>query len=188
MAHGVSVGSLSSGPITSTTINMQGNTLSTGTVNASGNINFPGGYGGGRSYAYIGWQDNSQPAFLIYSGDPGWDCFMAFHRLNFATYFGLGTDNTLRWGGWSHGNNSWRLWSERDFGNPFAYGTPVVDGRMPFAGDPGVPYNSGPYEPYGGAVCTGMNGAAPVGYYVVQTFRMRYMQLKNANWWTIAYA
>jgi hypothetical protein len=68
-----------------------------------------------------------------------------------------------------------------------SFANAVVDGRMPHAGDPGVPYN-GMWEPYGGAVCTGCGGGAPVGYYVIQSFRMRYMQLCNTGWWTIGYA
>jgi hypothetical protein len=45
--------------------------------------------------------------------------FFAFHRPGIAAnYFGLATDNTLRFGGWTDVGANWRIWHE-------AYGTPV---------------------------------------------------------------
>lgn len=41
---------------------------------------------------------------------------------SFGTWFGLDTDNELAWGGWSHGNVRYRIWSEKNF-NPNLYVT-----------------------------------------------------------------
>lgn len=46
---------------------------------------------------------------------------MAFHRPSaHATYFGLGTDNQFRYGGWSAGQTSYRFWTEQNF-NPLSF-------------------------------------------------------------------
>lgn len=34
---------------------------------------------------------------------------------SFGCFFGLNTDNNLAWGGWSHGNVAYKIYSERDF-------------------------------------------------------------------------
>lgn len=44
--------------------------------------------------------------------------FLTFHRAGiFACYFGLDYDNQLKVGGWSMGNNAYRIWTEQNF-NP----------------------------------------------------------------------
>jgi len=149
--------------------------ITSGNINASGAIIYTSGATmQGRSYAYIGWQDNSTPALTLYSGDPGWDCFMAFHRLNFACFFGLRTDGYLAWGGWSHGNSSWRLWSERDGG------WPISNCYLPYAGDVYHGSEAGVTQPYGGAVAAG-------AYSYGGGLRYRYLQVYTNSWWTVGY-
>ena len=71
----------------------------------------------------------------------------------------------------------------------FTFGNGVKDGRLLLAGDWGVPYdNSGVVrEPYAGAVMTGCKSiSSPV--YVIQVFRMRWMQLYTSDWYTVGLA
>ena len=52
-----------------------------------------------------------------------------------------------------------------------------------------IPYSGNtPWEPYGGAVCTGMNGSAPVGYYVIQTGAVSLHAAFTTGWYTVGYA
>lgn len=49
-------------------------------------------------------------------GNNGASAAMCFLREgSFGTYFGINTDNSLSWGGWSHGNVAYRVYSEKDF-------------------------------------------------------------------------
>lgn len=73
--------------------------------------------------------------------------FIAFHRSgNHAVYFGLDTDNELKFGGWSRGANAYKIWHEANFtpGNylPLSGGTITgpfrVDGEFSINRAPGV--------------------------------------------------
>jgi hypothetical protein len=111
----------------------------------------------------------------------GQDACMTFHIPGvFATNFGLGGDNNLYMGGWSHAPNYYRLWSARDF-----TAIPIINCRLAYAGD----YQHGPTsamtEPYGGAVMTGCQG---VTYGPNWLKRYRYLQFLMTSWWTVGYA
>nr|WP_314187432.1 tail fiber domain-containing protein [uncultured Brevundimonas sp.] len=55
---------------------------------------------------------NIHPSLEVTANAQG-AAMMAFHRPGaYATYFGLGTDNQFRYGGWSAGQASWRFWTE----------------------------------------------------------------------------
>jgi len=149
-------------------------------ITASGTISAPtiatdGATMMGKSYAYIGWDNGGKGAIEVRSGDPGWDAFMTFHRPGaFATYFGLRTDNVFCFGGWSHGNNAWRFWTELQCGHP------ISNCYLPHAGD--VYHGNQPdvTEPYGGAVAT---GAFSYG----GGLRYRRLQVYTSSWWTVGY-
>ncbi len=73
--------------------------------------------------------------------------FIAFHRSgNHAVYFGLDTDNELKFGGWSRGANAYKIWHEANFtpGDylPLSGGTITgpfrVDGEFSLNRAPGV--------------------------------------------------
>ena len=112
----------------------------------------------------------------------GSDAFMSFHQRarSFANNFGLSTDGNLWFGGWSHGWQSWRFWTTRDFN-----GAPLTNSRMVHAGDPYMMAGQGLSEPYGGAVMTGSTGI--YSQQAPQWIRYRYLQIANSGWWTVGY-
>ena len=62
----------------------------------------------------IGVNDSSGSMQVI--GAAGYDAVMTFHKPDaFAVKFGLGASNQLEVGGWSLGNNKYRLWTEQNF-------------------------------------------------------------------------
>jgi hypothetical protein len=64
----------------------------------------------------------------VYS-DNGREAVMSFHRHNvFAGYFGLGTDNNLRYGGWSYGSVCYKLWSDGNDGAGSGMDADMLDG------------------------------------------------------------
>jgi hypothetical protein len=66
---------------------------------------------------------------------------------------------------------------------------PVQDGRLANAGSPGLPMASGIYEPYGGAVITGLQRDIGTAGGPINAARWRYMQLlRPSGWYTVAYA
>jgi len=69
-----------------------------------------------------------------------------------------------------------------DINNP-----PVTGVRLAYAGDFGLPYDGTDWEPVGGGVVVGCKGAAPVGYYVIQSFRVRRLQQFKSSWVTVDY-
>ncbi|UAV84553.1 tail fibers protein [Pseudomonas phage PHB09] len=71
---------------------------------------------------------NVTPFLVGNGGNNGASAVMAFIRDgSFGTYFGLDTDNNLAWGGWSHGNVRYQIWSQKNF-NPDSY---VSKGELP---------------------------------------------------------
>ena len=86
---------------------------------------------------------------------------------SFGTWFGLDTDNELAWGGWSHGNVRYRIWSERNF-NPNLYVTAGAFGStLVAASSTGVPGSyamlvntSGSNVGPGGTLATGLTYAS----------------------------
>jgi hypothetical protein len=176
-------GPLNSYGITCHAINTQGNGITAAGINAS-NVATDGATMMGKSYAYIGWDNGGKGAIEVRSGDAGWDSFISFHQPGaFATYFGLrNSDKNMCFGGWSHGNNSWKLWSERDFGFPRAR---VYDVRMEYVGgDYGNPNDGVMREPHGGAAATGFACFSDGGMNV----RYRRIQIEmDGNWYTINY-
>ncbi|WKV20457.1 putative tail fibers protein [Pseudomonas phage 16Q] len=71
---------------------------------------------------------NVTPFLIGNGGNNGAAAVMAFVRDGaFGTYFGLDTDNNLAWGGWSHGNVRYQIWSQKNF-NPDSY---VSKGELP---------------------------------------------------------
>ena len=111
MSHAVAVGGLTSGTgafsgaLTAPTVDTDGVTMR------------------GKSYAYIRWAA-AAAALEVRSGNDAWDAFMSFHIVGqFACFFGLQyPDYNLCFGGWSHGDQAWQLWSSRDFGHPYYSG------------------------------------------------------------------
>lgn len=109
------------------------------------------------------------------------DPFISFHRPgSFACNFGLGNDQNMRFGGWSHGGNYWKLWSERDF-----TGFPLSNGRLPHAGDAAPPLDG-----YGDTIAHAVvaSGYTSSMNYSVGGFRFRYVQGYTTGWFTFAYA
>lgn len=74
----------------------------------------------------------------------GGAAFITLHRPNnFACYFGLDTDNQLKYGGFSLGNNSYKIWNQNNDGAGSGLDADLLDGkhasdfaaRLPLAGD-----------------------------------------------------
>jgi hypothetical protein len=126
-----------------------------------------------------------------------YDACMTFHRPGaFACNFGLSSDGNFYMGGWSYGNGTqYKFWTTRDFTSLPAPTPPpnlapyVNNARLVHAGDPGGPINT-MYEPYGGAVITGIQfNVFPSDYRVGAVVgRYRYLQFLTTGWWTIGYA
>jgi len=102
----------------------------------------------------------------------------------FGSNFGMGTDGNFYFGGWSHGANSYKLWSTRDFA-----GSPITNSRMTVAGDSTFTFAPGStmVEPFSGAVATGFQ-AVLIGATNALTVRFRSLQFFiNGNWVTVAF-
>jgi hypothetical protein len=117
----------------------------------------------------------------------GWAA-MTFHVHGaFACNFGLLNNGNYYMGGWSHGGNYWQFWTARDFPAP-NFGPYVNNARLVYAGDPIGPSGS-MYEPYGGAVVTGIQFNVFGDFRVSSVAgRYRYLQFATTSWWTIGYA
>ena len=165
--------------------------------NANGNVNMSNalGVGGTVSASFgnfaTGWDATCVDATLNYGGNGGLrvigntDPFISFHTLSrgFATNFGLGNDNNMRWGGWSNGGNYWMFWTEKHTG------WPLSNGRLPYAGDQALGWPSSPYtESVAHALLSG-GTASNIGYgNNVTGFRYRLVQGFTSGWFTFAYA
>jgi hypothetical protein len=75
-----------------------------------------------------------------------------------------------------------RLWGTNDFAS-----LPVMNGRLPFAGDFQFSQGGGMAEPFNGGLITGLNTPF-AGYVVSVQGRYRYMQLYTSSWFTVGYA
>src|SRR5690606_6630135 len=91
-------------------------TPNTGTftqINASGRVI---GSGGLAASTGLGVSTGALGAFEARSqgsGGTAGAAYIAFHRPNaYAAYLGLDTDNQWKVGGWSAGNNAYRIWHE----------------------------------------------------------------------------
>ena len=155
-------------------------TLANGNVTMSHAVSIGGSLSvTGFSTLGTGWDTTCVNSTVNYGANSGvrimgsQDAFMSFHRLSgFAANFGLGNDNSLRFGGWSHGSNYWLVWTERHCGYPFS------QGRILFAGDIG--FGSGMQEA-ANTVFTGMD-------YGGGLHRCRYVQMYTNGWVTINHA
>jgi len=141
---------------------------------ASGNI----GSGGGMN------------SIMVYGGASDWAA-MTFHSPgSFACNFGMHpTNGNFYQGGWSLGTGvAYMFWTEKNL-------NPIQDGRLVYANDLNTPIpggNSGAealYEPYRGAVITGLNARAPnngSGAGIVGA-RYRWLQLLTpGGWYTVS--
>lgn len=134
-----------------------------------------GGYGAIRIQSYD--TTNNGGAFLEF-----------LNQNRYGAYLGLDTDSQLKFGGWSAGSNAYRI---HHWGNC----NPIIDNRLVFAGDQtgqGIYNNAGGniWEPYAGAVISGVAVINVGGSYVIANARWRYMQKQDSygNWFTVAYA
>lgn len=60
----------------------------------------------------------------------GGAAFITLHRPNnFACYFGLDTDNQLKYGGFSLGNNSYKIWNQNNDGAGSGLDADLLDGK-----------------------------------------------------------
>jgi hypothetical protein len=78
------------------------------------------------------------------------------------------------------------IWHSGNFNPATISASTVTNARMPDAGGPAVNYN-GWQEPLNGAFCTGWLGQNFSGVYVINAFRMRYLQLYTTSWWSVGY-
>jgi hypothetical protein len=78
------------------------------------------------------------------------------------------------------------IWHSGNFSPGTIPSAVVTNARMPDAGGPAVNYN-GWQEPFNGAFVTGWLGQNFSGVYVINAFRMRFLQLYTTSWWTVAY-
>lgn len=63
-------------------------------------------------------------------GSSGGAAMLAFHRPgSFYTYFGLDTDNRVKIGGGSHGNNAWAIWHSGNDGSGSGADADLLDGQ-----------------------------------------------------------
>lgn len=109
--------------------------------------------------------------------------FLTFHRAGiFACYFGLDSDNQLKVGGWSMGNNAYRIWTEQNFdpnqfiatGNITAYAFYTNGGWYNSAGATGwynSTYNGGWYMTDGSYVRSYQNKPVVASDFVVSSDR-----------------
>jgi hypothetical protein len=146
----------------------------TGTINSTGNITVPGVVASslisnGGSITNGGWGGN--PNVSVYCLNSQQSHYM-YHDGTNVSFAGVGQV--------SAGNG--RLWGDSD------HGWPVVNMRMPYAGDWSLPDNT-MGEPYGGAVVTG-GYVGRFGDYRVSAvaLRFRYMQFCTNTWYTVGYA
>lgn len=74
-------------------------------------------------------QSESSNSTLEIMGNSGEDAaFLTFHRPNIhAVHFGLDTNNELKFGGYSEGTSSYRLWTEKNFPYETGSWTPNVE-------------------------------------------------------------
>ncbi|KTR07327.1 hypothetical protein NS365_04525 [Aureimonas ureilytica] len=68
-----------------------------------------------ESFGFMGHPDPDRSALEVYGtqANGGMAAIMLHREGSFATYFGLNTSNVLAWGGYSQGNNQYRIWEDK---------------------------------------------------------------------------
>jgi hypothetical protein len=118
---------------------------------------------------------------LLVQNNQSNNAFMSFLVTNqFHANFGLANDGNFYMGGVSHGSNSYRFWTTRDFASP-----PVSNGRWIDLGTHFATTSGGVNEPFNGGVVTMvqmLNTTSSVN------LKYRALQLFTSDWFTVGYA
>ena len=146
-----------------------------GALNAAGHIKGGGLEATGGGVYISGWAGNPNISVIFLNAAQS---HYMYHDANGAVSF-AGVPSV-------HANNG-RLWGSLD-ALPAAPNT-VINGRLAYAGDAAGPANT-MYEPYAGAVITGMQyNVFPSDSRVGVAYgRYRYLQLHTTSWFTVGYA
>lgn len=83
------------------------------------------------SNTYVNTVSAQNRNLTVYQGTSGADAYMTFHISgDYAGYFGLGgAENDLVWGGWSVGNNRYRIWHSGNDGAGSGLDADTLDGN-----------------------------------------------------------
>ena len=117
---------------------------------------------------------------MVMGHEPG----ITFHSPGvFAGNFGMATSGDFYCGGYSFGaGQAFVFWTSKNL-------TPIKDGRLALAGNNNIPIVGAVYEPFNGAVVTGLQRDTGAAGGPVNVARWRYLQLLTpGGWYTVGYA
>jgi len=158
-------------------------------LSASGTATFNGAanFNGTMGIASPGNIAQGNQGSILFNGVQPFISFLANNA--FGGNFGMATDGNLYLGGWSHGANTYRLWTTKDFNYAPANVTSVVTSiRMALAGDANYPQSASVGESFAGSSVTGIAWGGTVYTAMQIILRHRYVQiLVNGSWLTAGY-